>query len=158
MILHLSRIPFAVPETNKYGECPEVSSAVLLPVPPSYRSILSGVPIVASASCAASGAQIYTYYTLKGILNVSFDSIDLRDEKLIFSLIYSRFLTFCFHRLVPSPCRNLNIVLTRKTASSPNLVYLVIGQYPNLQPTLDTVGYVALLNGLKQRTTVLFLF
>jgi hypothetical protein len=43
---------------------------------------------------------------------------------------------------VPSPCANLNILLTRDKQSSPNLAYLAIGQYPNVQPTLDTVGYV----------------
>ena len=45
---------------------------------------------------------------------------------------------------MPSPCSSLNILLTRDKASSPNLAYLAIGQYPNVQPTLDTVGYVTL--------------
>ena len=54
-------------------------------------------------------------------------------------------ILICFAYLatltVPSPCNNLNFVLTTSGSSKLNFAQLVVGKYPNVKPTFENLGY-----------------
>lgn len=94
----------AVPDTNKYGECPEVSKAVTLPKLPNYPWILPGLPFSSSAMCQQNGNQMYDYYILKGTVRKI--SNHERSEFLLFYVIYFDYFKLpCYLAIINSRIR-----------------------------------------------------
>lgn len=56
----------------------------------------------------------------------------------LFSICYTYLLSLA----VPSPCNDLKFVLTTSGTSKLNFAQLMVGKYPNVRPTFETIGCV----------------